>query len=124
MRSVGLDFGTTNSAIGVAEPDGSVRLAKFPSASGLTETFRSILYFAQDRRDARGRLAPVAGPRAIDTYLASPGTQQRSLRLERWFAATEQYAKQLHEVERADYLAMKQNEFRRLSGPSNSVPTL
>jgi hypothetical protein len=51
---------------------------------------------------------------AIDTYLASPGAQQRTLRLERWFAATEQYAKQLHEVEREDYLAMKQREFRRL----------
>lgn len=53
---------------------------------------------------------------AIDTFLASPGAQQRTLRLERWFAATEQYAKQLHEVERADYLTMKQNEFRRLAG--------
>ncbi|GAB4569690.1 MAG: hypothetical protein Tsb007_46980 [Rhizobacter sp.] len=53
---------------------------------------------------------------AIDTFLASPGAQQRTLRLERWFAATEQYAKQLHEVERADYLTMKQNEFRRLLG--------
>lgn len=51
---------------------------------------------------------------AIDTYLASPGPQQRTLRLERWFAATEQYARQLHEVERADYLTMKHNEFRRL----------
>jgi len=53
---------------------------------------------------------------AIDTYLASPGAQQRTVRLERWFTATEQYAKQLHEVERADYLTMKQNEFRRLAG--------
>ena len=53
---------------------------------------------------------------AIDTYLASPGAQQRTQRLERWFAATEQYAKQLHEVERADYLTMKHNEFRRLAG--------
>ncbi|MBC7993295.1 MAG: hypothetical protein H7Z15_08650 [Rhizobacter sp.] len=53
---------------------------------------------------------------AIDAYLASPGAQQRTRRLETWFTATEQYAKQLHEVERAEYLAMKQSEFRRLSG--------
>ncbi|MBC7956516.1 MAG: hypothetical protein H7Y33_11685 [Cytophagales bacterium] len=56
---------------------------------------------------------------AIDAYLASlaaPPAQQRAQRLETWFAATEQYARQLHELDRADYLTMKQNEFRRLSG--------
>lgn len=54
---------------------------------------------------------------AIEAYLASlsaPAAQQRTQRLERWFSATEQYARQLHEVERADYLAMKQREFRRI----------
>jgi hypothetical protein len=54
---------------------------------------------------------------AIDAYLASlsaPPAQQRTRRLETWFAATEQYARQLHEIERAEYLAMKQSEFRRL----------
>jgi hypothetical protein len=54
---------------------------------------------------------------AIEAYLASlsaPPAQQRALRLERWFNATEQYARQLHEVERGEYLAMKQREFRRL----------
>jgi hypothetical protein len=56
---------------------------------------------------------------AIDTYLASlaaPAAQQRTHRLEAWFAATEQYARQLHEVDRAGYLAMKHSEFRRLPG--------
>lgn len=54
---------------------------------------------------------------AIEAYLASlaaPPAQQRTQRLERWFSATEQYARQLHEVDRADYLAMKEREFRRL----------
>ena len=54
---------------------------------------------------------------AIDAYLASlaaPPAQQRAKRLDTWFDATEQYARQLHEVERADYLAMKQSEFRRM----------
>lgn len=59
---------------------------------------------------------------AIDAYVASltvPPAQQRTHRLESWFNATEQYARQLHELDRADYLAMKQREFRRLStGPS------
>ena len=58
---------------------------------------------------------------AIDAYLASlavPEAQQRTRRLEAWFSATEQYARQLHELDRADYLAMKRNEYRRLPGAS------
>ena len=59
---------------------------------------------------------------AIDAYLASltvPEAQQRTRRLEAWFTATEQYARQLHELDRADYLAMKRNEYRRLPGGSS-----
>ena len=41
-RSVGLDFGTTNSAIGVADGD-KVQLARFSHKAGLTDTFRSVL---------------------------------------------------------------------------------
>jgi len=54
---------------------------------------------------------------AIDSFLASPGVSQREARAAAWFDATEQYAPQLHEVERDDYLAMKRNEFSRLNQP-------
>jgi len=73
MRRVGLDLGTTNSAIAVVDDDspggGSgrrVRLARFDHAGGTTETFRSILYFQQGQK-------PVGGPQAIDRYLAADG---------------------------------------------------
>ncbi len=72
MRSVGIDFGTTNSAIGVAE-GGEVKLARFQHASGVADTFRSILYFHPDARDKLGRYEPVGGPRAIDRYLEADG---------------------------------------------------
>jgi hypothetical protein len=53
---------------------------------------------------------------AIESYLASlaqpPGRQFLS-RIESWFDATEQYRRQLHEIERADYLAMKKREYVR-----------
>ena len=42
--------------------------------------------------------------------------RQREQRLATWFDATEQYALQLHELDRNDYLAMKRNEFRRMQG--------
>jgi hypothetical protein len=53
---------------------------------------------------------------AIDAYLAalnSPAEKQLEKRLLQWYNSTEQYAVQLHEVEREDYLAMKRNEYQR-----------
>ena len=71
-RSVGLDFGTTNSAIGVADGD-KVQLARFSHKGGLTDTFRSVLYFHPDVRDKNGRYESIAGPRALDRYLEAEG---------------------------------------------------
>jgi hypothetical chaperone protein len=68
-RSVGLDFGTTNSAVGVTGEDGKVTLARFPHQDGVSDTFRSILYFHPDLRDGSNQLLPLAGGRAIDRYL-------------------------------------------------------
>ena len=53
---------------------------------------------------------------AIDAYLDAPGASQLDARLGGWFDATEQYARQLHEIDRGDYLAMKRHEFERMRG--------
>lgn len=56
---------------------------------------------------------------AIDAYLAAlslPPEQQLKARLQHWYNATDQYALQLREVEREDYLAMKRREYRRQEG--------
>jgi hypothetical protein len=53
---------------------------------------------------------------AIDSYLASqrePPATQLEHRLQSWFSAVERYPRQLHEVERSDYLAMKRAEVLR-----------
>ena len=53
---------------------------------------------------------------AIDAYLAAlaaPPKDQLEKRLQYWYNATEQYARQLHEVERNDYLEMKRKEYQR-----------
>jgi len=70
--SVGLDFGTTNSAIGLADENG-VQLARFTHRGGLTDTFRSVLYFHPDARDKNGKYESIAGPRALDRYLEAEG---------------------------------------------------
>ena len=97
MRSVGLDFGTTNSAIGVADGD-RVQLARFEHAAGIADTFRSILFFHPEARDARGRLTAVAGPRAIDRYLEAEGKGRliqslKSYLADRGFQATSIFSK-------------------------------
>lgn len=47
---------------------------------------------------------------AIEAWVAAsraPPAQQRALRLQHWFEATERYPRQLHEIELQDYLASK-----------------
>ncbi len=53
---------------------------------------------------------------AIDAFLSAlsiTANNQFNARLENWFDATEQYAPQLHEVERIDYFTMKRAEYIR-----------
>ena len=66
--SVGLDFGTTNSAIATVR-DARPALADFHTAAGFTPTFPSVLYFERRREGALTRLTSAAGPAAIERYL-------------------------------------------------------
>ena len=53
---------------------------------------------------------------AIEAYqasLARPLDERLESRLKHWFDATEEYSRQLHEVDKASYLAMKKDEHQR-----------
>jgi len=53
---------------------------------------------------------------AVDAHLASlavPPEQQLDKRIQTWFDSSERYARQLHEMDRAQYLAMKKDEYER-----------
>lgn len=53
---------------------------------------------------------------AIEAYLASlrqPSIEQVDARLQHWFNATEEYAIQLHEIDRQAYFSMKKSELNR-----------
>ena len=81
-RAFGIDFGTTNSALAVADGHGAPRLARFARGGGqTTETFRSVVYFERTA-SGRGALQELAGPRAIARYLAveEPGRLVQSLK--------------------------------------------
>ncbi len=67
--ALGLDFGTTNSAVARVD-DGAAVLATFDTASGATQTFPSVLYFERIRqRQGTSRFVSHAGPFAIERYL-------------------------------------------------------
>jgi hypothetical chaperone protein len=66
---VGLDFGTTNSAVAAATRDGSTVLATFEGDGSRTTTFRSVLYFDPEHRTPDRKPQAMAGPAAITSYL-------------------------------------------------------
>ncbi len=69
QSAIGIDFGTTNSAVAVADERGRVTTARYVSQSKEVETFRSILFFAPPEKGLRRQLSAYAGPEAIEHYL-------------------------------------------------------
>jgi hypothetical chaperone protein len=67
--AVGLDFGTTNSAIAIATPNGVATLATFLEDGRPTTTCRSVLYFDPEDMGPSRRPRAVSGPEAIARYL-------------------------------------------------------
>ena len=65
---LGLDFGTTNSAVAIAAGSDAV-LAGFATTDGKTSTFPSVLYFERQRLATGSRVRCHAGPAAIASYL-------------------------------------------------------
>lgn len=91
--------------------------------------------FTVEGRDDRGKPVYVRGMRgvmerntmryflAIDAYLHSlsaPAASRIEARIARWFDTTERYPRQLHEMERDDYVAMKRREVR--AGAAEASP--
>ena len=69
--ALGLDFGTTNSVVALANAAGGADLVSFGGAKPRGSVFRSALCYWQDD-SARGGVAVEAGPWAIDEYLEWP----------------------------------------------------
>ena len=78
-RLIGLDFGTTNSAIAVASSDHEAQLASF----GNSASFRSILYFPAKETNQQVQ----AGPDAISSYLESDNKGRLILSIKSYLAS-------------------------------------
>lgn len=110
----GLDFGTTNSALAVAGPEGPARLVRFAAreaaleeleggppeggapasdeeAASRVETFRSVLFFDRDEEAGIG-VVVRAGPAALAARLASTSGEGRLVQSLKSFLASRLFA--------------------------------
>ncbi|WP_082544908.1 Hsp70 family protein [Sphingopyxis sp. Root1497] len=69
--ALGLDFGTTNTVVALADGQGGSRLVDFAGEEATGPVFRSALCFWEEERAWQG-IASEAGPWAIAEYLQSP----------------------------------------------------
>lgn len=115
---------------------GTSTLARWAMQGYLMTVGRDKVGFSADPAD--GRPGTIRGARAavernamryqlaIEAYLATLGQPEPAAadrRLAAWFDATEQFAKQLHELDREDYLAMKRRELHSSAQPRAQTAT-
>ncbi len=104
-------------------------MARFAMQTYLATLGQNKVGFTREAEAVAGRDGFIGGLRglvernamryflAIDAYLQAQGAGTpaalRERRLQHWFDGAERFARQLHEVDRATYLAMKQAQLRR-----------
>lgn len=73
-QTIGIDFGTTNTVVALAGPDGHARLIKIPTRDGSSPTFRSALSFQTHSGPCAGSTERVveAGSWAVEAYADDP----------------------------------------------------
>ncbi len=88
-QTLGIDFGTTNTVVALADAAGPAQLVRFPAPEGELFAFRSCLSFhAGDRPNDR---SIAAGPWAIDAYVEDPA-ETRFIQSFKSFAAAESFS--------------------------------
>lgn len=127
LEAIPLDAGRTFLHLSYAYHYGAV--SNIAMQTYLATAGKSKVGFTVEGRDGDGRVNLVKGMRgvlerntmryflAIDAYLDSlavPAAKRIEKRINDWFSASERFARQLHEMDRAEYVAMKQREIERL----------
>ena len=86
---LGIDFGTTNTVVALADAGGPARLVRFPAPGGELFAFRSCLSFHGGDRPNDRTIA--TGPWAIDAYVEDPA-ETRFIQSFKSFAASESFS--------------------------------
>jgi hypothetical chaperone protein len=71
VAAIGIDFGTTNSAVARVTAEGGVELATFSFHSAATDAYRSLLYLEQIKQPGKSTVKSFTGPEGIEQYLAA-----------------------------------------------------
>jgi hypothetical chaperone protein len=72
-EALGLDFGTTNTVIAVAESSDATHSVAYTSPAGTSDSMRTALSFLKDRQLGAGALKVEAGQAAIRAFIDNPG---------------------------------------------------
>ena len=87
--TLGIDFGTTNTVVALADAAGPAHLVRFPAPEGELFAFRSCLSFHAGERPNERAIA--AGPWAIEAYVEDPA-ETRFIQSFKSFAAAESFS--------------------------------
>ncbi len=86
-RALGLDFGTTNTVLALAQDDNTTNSMSFTSSAGTTDSMRTALSFMKDAQLGAQALKVEAGQAAIRQFIDNPG-DARFLQSIKTFAAS------------------------------------
>ncbi|MCM2395275.1 Hsp70 family protein [Rhizobium sp. S95] len=86
-HALGLDFGTTNTVMALADADGTTQSVSFTSSAGETDSMRTALSFMKDAQLGARALKVEAGQAAIRQFIDNPG-ECRFLQSIKTFAAS------------------------------------
>src|SRR5690606_16715375 len=114
-RALGLDFGTTNTVVALADGGGKTRSMPFASAAGVTDTMRTALSFMKDPLMGAQALKVEAGQAAIRQFIDNPG-DCRFLQSIKTFAASTLFQGTLIHARRHRFEDLMEVFLRRLAG--------
>jgi hypothetical chaperone protein len=75
-RSVGIDFGTTNTVIALADPDGQVEVLTFRCGEEVLRVYMSALCFWEEGQGGASQTQVEGGPWAVRQFLEGTGTHR------------------------------------------------
>ena len=112
-EALGLDFGTTNTVIAVAENSDATHSVAYTSPAGTSDSMRTALSFLKDPQLGAGALKVEAGQAAIRTFIDNPG-DCRFLQSIKTFAASALFQGTLVQARRFQFEDLMEVFLKRL----------
>ncbi|MDR7146455.1 Hsp70 family protein [Rhizobium sp. BE258] len=114
-RALGLDFGTTNTVLAMADGANATHSMSFTSAAGTADSMRTALSFMKDAQLGASALKVEAGAAAIRQFIDNPG-DCRFLQSIKTFAASALFQGTLIYGKRQSFEDLMEVFIRRLRG--------